>query len=71
MSKELPESLRDSKTVLERGSMLNQLMTQRDAAWEALRRIAALNPEDYFANGDAVKIARKAQREPIMSEELC
>lgn len=48
--------------VIERGTLLNQLLDQRNAAWKALQRIAALNPEDYFSHGDAVKIAGKALR---------
>jgi hypothetical protein len=58
---ELPESLRDPITVLERGRMLNFLLRQRNAAWEALHAIKAGPPttlgNDEVASWAAIEAA--------------
>lgn len=41
-SHELPEELRDPQKVIERGTMLNRLLDQRNAAWKELDRLNAL-----------------------------
>lgn len=47
---------------LQRGGMIDRLLKQRDAGWEALRRIAAMHPQSYLTGESAVTVAQNAFR---------